>query len=72
METEHLLFLSFLLFSLTYCDLKNVHVLRFRSERVEPLADSELEPEVLSERRRVLAARAPLRLRTIGNINAGI
>ncbi|CAH2055589.1 unnamed protein product, partial [Iphiclides podalirius] len=44
---------------------------KFRSETIEPLPGSDLDPEVLEERRRVLASRTPLRLHTIGNINAG-
>ncbi|XP_045539376.1 uncharacterized protein LOC106715101 [Papilio machaon] len=52
-------------------DCFEVLLAKFRSEYIEPLPDSELDPEVVAERRRVLAARTPLRLRTIGNINAG-
>ncbi|CAG5057857.1 unnamed protein product [Parnassius apollo] len=52
-------------------DCFEVILVKFRSGSIEPLSESELDPEVLDERRRVLASRTPLRLLTIGNINAG-
>ncbi|CAK1588868.1 unnamed protein product [Parnassius mnemosyne] len=52
-------------------DCFEVILVKFRSGTIEPLSESELDPEVLDERRRVLASRTPLRLLTIGNINAG-
>ncbi|XP_068622894.1 uncharacterized protein ldd [Battus philenor] len=52
-------------------DCFEVIFVKFRSEKIEPLAENELDPEVLQERQQVLASHVPLRLKTIGNINAG-
>lgn len=46
-------------------------VSRFAPRYTRPRSDESLEEDVLREERRVTAAVSPLRLRTIGNINAG-